>query len=441
MSGLRERLGRLRSESVSQQSQPPASLEEEKIADATDQEGESFAVPKAFRSIGVAQKETEFGSFLLRKIEYSFPYRHGTHELADLHGCSPFLQPIAFRQNKKDEVIAPEHLLFLDTETTGLGVGTGNVPFMIGFGYITETAFVVEQTLIRHPGEEKAMLSYLLGHMKNKSHLVTYNGRTFDWPVLTNRFILNGWRKSGADPGHIDFLHPSRALWRTTLPSCRLSTVEVERLGIQRGEDVPGSLAPALYFQYLSDGNPDHLHGVYTHNEKDILTLASLCVHFGLLLSGRNDAEIIEASESEELFRTASWLEQHGEAILAERLFDRLGEREVIGEGGWSLALAARFKRSGQYARALPLWKKASEYAEAATAPKLDAHVELAMYFEHRDKRLDMALHYAEKALELALRRARLISDAKKRREEKEALQRRVARLREKISRASERKS
>jgi uncharacterized protein YprB with RNaseH-like and TPR domain len=355
--------------------------------------------------------------------------------LADLLANATHLHPIAVRQNQKSEPIDPFRLLFLDTETTGLGVGTGNVPFMIGFGYYTEHSFVVEQTLIRHPGEEKAMLSYLLGHMKMKSHLVTYNGRTFDWPVLVNRFILNGWRRSGAEPGHLDFLHPSRALWRNTLPSCRLSMVEEARLGIQRSNDVPGAMAPALYFQYLHDHNPSHLHGVYTHNEKDVLTLASLAVHFGLLLSGLPREDDTGGLEGQELFRTACWLEQHGNVEFAEQLFSQLNELEDTEDsGGWSLALAARYKRAGQYERALPLWKRSAVKAENTTLPKLDAHLELAIYYEHRDKQLLMALSYAEKALELGLYRSTKSRDAAKRKEEREALQHRVARLRNKVS-------
>src|SRR5690606_20144828 len=118
------------------------------------------------------------------------------------------------------------------------------------------------------------------------THLVTYNGRSFDWPVLESRFILNGWRRTEAAPGHLDFLHPSRALWRNTLPSCRLSTVEEQRLGIVRSDDVPGSLAPELYMRFLQDGDLSHVGGVFIHNELDVLTLASMAVHFGHLLSG-----------------------------------------------------------------------------------------------------------------------------------------------------------
>jgi uncharacterized protein YprB with RNaseH-like and TPR domain len=428
MSGLRERLDRLRSESA-------AATLDNMHAEATVK-SEEHSLHAGFSHMGVGIQNNENGQFLLRRIVYPFPYHHGHYELAELLPNASHLSPIAMRQNQNSESIDAYKLLFLDTETTGLGVGTGNVPFMIGFGYYTEQAFVVEQTLIRHPGEEKAMLTYLLGHMKDKTHLVTYNGRTFDWPVLVNRFILNGWRRSGPEPGHLDFLHPSRALWRNTLPSCRLSMVEEARLGIQRGHDVPGSLAPALYFQFLSDHNPSHLHGVYLHNEKDVLTLASLAVHFGVLLSGTSLVSEDECPVGEELFRTACWLEQHGNTESAERLFELLSNREELGDGGgWSLALAARYKRAGQHERALPLWRRSADKAESAVLPKLDAHVELAIYYEHREKQLLTALTYAEKALELANRRARTSRDAANRKEEKEAIVHRVTRLRNKISR------
>jgi len=424
MSGLRDRLNRLRGtpEAAAPRSEPAAPAETEQPA-----------LPAGFGAIGVGLEENEVGPFLLRRIAYPLPYRHGKHELGELLARAGRLHPIAERQNGSSGPIDPYRLLFLDTETTGLGVGAGNVPFMVGFGYYAGSAFIVEQALIRHPGEERAMLTYLLDRMKDKTHIVSYNGRTFDWPVLANRFILNGWRKSGQSPGHLDFLHPSRALWRKTLPSCRLGAVEEARLGVRREDDVPGSLAPTLYFQFLSDGNPEHLHGVYAHNEKDILTLASLAVHFGRLLDGEGDEEAI--LESEELFRTAAWLEQHGLTEVAEQLFERLAEREEAGEAGWSLPLAARYKKAGRFERALPLWRKFAETAESAAAPAVEAHIELAMYYEHRDKQLLTALTYAERALELAVKRGILARDKAKRDAERAALQHRIARLRDKMSR------
>ncbi|MFC5403686.1 ribonuclease H-like domain-containing protein [Cohnella soli] len=455
--GLRERLGRLRGQVPSEETgenvitkedgsevrvgataeQHEVSNREQVIANSGQEK-----IPEGFRRLGIDVVRTELGSFLLRTVRYPFPYHHGVYDLAELASIAGYLSPVAHRQNKEadPQPLNVSRLLFLDTETTGLGVGAGNVPFMIGFGYCESNAFVVEQALIRHPGEEKAMLSYLLGKMGERSHLVTYNGRTFDWPVLVNRFILNGWRKNGTEPAHLDFLHPSRALWRNTLASCRLATVEVERLGFVREDDVPGSLAPTLYFRYLSDGDPEHLRGVFVHNEQDILTLASLSVHFGVLLSERELATHANEAGSEELYRTACWLELHGKSDIAETLFARLAERGDIGDGNWCLALASRYKKTGRHELALPLWQQAAERAEQSAAPKLEAHLELAIYYEHRDKRLDIAIGYSEKALELVRRRAKLVAaNAAKHREEKESWQRRLARIREKAARLGER--
>src|SRR5690606_34269891 len=119
-----------------------------------------------------------------------------------------------------------EKLLFFDTETTGLGLGAGNVPFMLGFGYFERQTFVVEQCLIRHPGEEPAMLEYFAGRLARCTHIVSYNGRSFDWPVLKNRYVLNRLDFPESHLRHIDFLYPSRSLWKRVLPSCSLSVVE-----------------------------------------------------------------------------------------------------------------------------------------------------------------------------------------------------------------------
>src|SRR5690606_19649763 len=97
-----------------------------------------------------------------------------------------------------------EQVLFLDLETTGLGVGAGNVPFMIGIAYMSNEHFVVEQALIRHPAEERAMLAYLAEKLPHFTYLATYNGKTFDWPLVQNRFILSGLGRNIWEPKHLD---------------------------------------------------------------------------------------------------------------------------------------------------------------------------------------------------------------------------------------------
>lgn len=432
---------------------------------------EENSLHPAFLKLGISEQRNAYGEFLLRRIEYPLDHRHGHYALGDLLRYAPSLEAVVRRQNKarlgagaaekaaapskkkpsaKDLYRLPQpklaeasenpcatgarRLLFLDTETTGLGVGAGNVPFMIGFAYYEEErgSIFVEQTLIRHPGEEKAMLHYLLGRMGGRSHLVTFNGRTFDWPVLVNRFILNGWRPSGAEPFHLDFLHPSRALWRNTLESCRLSRIEGDRLSIQRHEDVPGSLAPELYMRFLNDGDASHLEGVYLHNELDVLTLVTLSTHFGALLASEAEGEAALPEAAEELYRTAAWLEQHGKQEKAERLFEELIGRSDASAERWLLPAADRFKKQGRYEQAVELWERAARNAEAAAFPAVAAHVELAMHYEHRSRDYRLALDYAERALELLHRLPGSGRESPKRREEREALLHRLERLRRK---------
>lgn len=412
--------------------------------DTGDEARDASGLHPALAALDVEEVAGEYGSFLRRRAVYPLEHRHGHYVLTELMTCAGRLKPIAVRQNRKrgtqaadagaePEAIEAKRLLFLDTETTGLGVGTGNLPFMIGFGYVDGGAgtFTVEQLLIRHPGEERAMLAYLLGKFAGVTHLVTYNGRSFDWPVLTSRFVLNGWRPSGVEPGHLDFLHPSRALWKNTLPSCRLSRIEEDRLGIVRGEDVPGSLAPELYMKYLSDGDAAHLRGVYVHNERDILTLASLTVHFGGVLEGRLGAEWALPEEPEELFRTAAWLADHGGEQHAERLFAALIAEGTPG-GRWLLPAAARLKRLGRHDEAAGLWERAASLAESRLLPTAEAHIELSMHYEHRRREPGIALDYASRALELLQRRTSL-RQSDRTRAELDAIRHRMARLRRKL--------
>ncbi|MBW5448177.1 hypothetical protein GE107_19135 [Cohnella sp. CFH 77786] len=459
MSGLKERLERLRAAAKAAESAggaDPAEREEHGGSDAVPPAPPgNTGLHEAFRKLGVEEMTNDAGTFLLRRIVYPFPYRHGRYGLEELIACAPRLHPVACRQNGKtrstsrgsrdsETADAPiptfRGLLFLDTETTGLGVGAGNVPFMIGIGSCTEAAFVVEQGLIRDPGEERAMLTWLTGKFDGVTHLATYNGRSFDWPVLVGRFILNGWRRSGPEPGHLDFLHPSRALWKNTLPSCRLGIVEEERLGIARGPDVSGALAPELYMRYLRDGNPEHLEGVYVHNEKDVLTLAALAIHFGHLLGGGLGSAAPDPADAEERFRTGAWLERHGQPEEARRLYDSLAEEAPAASGsetGFRLALAAKYKRLGKWERAVPLWKRAAELAEKARLPRTDAHLELAIYYEHRAKDYGAALGYAEAALELVRRRLSLLRTPSQFRELKASLEKRIERLNRKLYRES----
>ncbi|UKS29005.1 ribonuclease H-like domain-containing protein [Paenibacillus sp. HWE-109] len=425
MSGLRERLGRLKGQAAAQVTPPPL----------PPADGE-------WAQIGAHVHTSPAGSFIMRRRLYGADSMHGKYRLQELSDVAQQLS--CFHDH--DAVVRHEDLLFFDTETTGLGVGAGNVPFMVGIGYYTGESFTVEQLLIRNPAEEQAMLIYLQTLLERFTHIVSYNGRTFDWPILKNRYVLNRLQLDDADLLQLDLLYPSRSIWRNTLPSCRLSKVEESRLGFERVDDVPGSMAPALYFQYLAEKNPSILEGVFIHNEYDIVTMAALATHFGkLLIDETEDVAVIDHSELEELFRTGQWLDKMNRTAKAQSYFDALFHKLMSGNSQANsaeqentlLQLAAFYKKNGQYQLAVDLWKRWIEIRNASIALQIDAYLELAMYYEHRERNIHQAIFYAEEAWAKLWRRRSLHRGDKKQNEVEEALEKRIRRLKAKLSKTA----
>ncbi|MBK6432579.1 ribonuclease H-like domain-containing protein [Candidatus Amarolinea dominans] len=191
---------------------------------------------------------------------------------------------------------------FLDTETSGLGGGAGTYAFMIGVGVFEPSsgppvsqeeasapappAFKVRQFFMRSEREERAVLHALAGVLDAATSLVSFNGRAFDLPLLTNRFIMHRQTPRLTTAPHLDLLHPARRVWRQRLPSCALSSLETQILGLRRDQaDVPGWLIPSLYFQYLQTGDAQDLVGVFYHNLEDILSMVTLASTLTRLLA------------------------------------------------------------------------------------------------------------------------------------------------------------
>lgn len=368
-------------------------------------------------------------AFMLRETVYSADTRHGIYKLGELAEHAPVVD-LAAKSYSADRALAShERLLFLDTETTGLGSGAGNVPFMIGIGFYEGGTFVVRQLLARHAGEEAAMLAYLRGLLPRFSHIVTYNGRTFDWPVLQSRFVLNRLELEDCYI-QLDLLYMSRSLWRYSLESCRLGHVEEKKLGVARQSDIPGSLAPVLYFQYLAEGNADVLEGVFRHNELDILTLAALSIHMSRMLGGKLRLGELPPGE---LLRAGLWLDACGLAPLAEQAYAELLSRPLSARVPYAGQLAAVYKKKRRYDVALPLWEQAAasgrQSLRGLSADGIAPLVELAIYYEHQERRYDKALDYAEEALSRAEKRLSLRRSGNKERELIEQLEKRRARL------------
>lgn len=375
--------------------------------------------------------EHEYGTFLMRTCCYKSDEAIGMHVFGEWRQAGLHLN--AFYPEYEAEL---EQFLFLDLETTGLGSGTGNIPFMVGLAFWKNEQLIVEQALIRHPAEERAMLAYLHQLTAHFTHLVTYNGKSFDWPLLQSRYLLNGMRETIWQPLHIDLLHPSRALWRNTLESCKLSHIEKMRLGIVRVDDLPGSEAPARYFQFLASGDPEELADVFKHNEIDMLSLVTLAIRFGHLLSNEDVRTIVQQPcEPEELVRTGLWLEKMERFQYSKQLF-QLAIHIPQQNSQTLMMLAMRDKKRNELERALMLWERIVAASETlVTRTHIEAAVELSMYYEHKAKQPEQALHYATLAYELQLQLQSITKrDAKQKEKELSELNKRLERIKKKCS-------
>src|SRR5271155_627228 len=197
-----------------------------------------------------------------------------------------------------DEVADPRQWLFLDTETTGLAGGTGTYAFMVGIAWWDAGGLEVEQFFMREHSEEHALLVTLAERMAERRVLVTFNGKSFDWPLLETRFRMTRSIKPRLPIAHIDLLHPARHLWRPRLGSVRLCELERQVLGFERGFDVASELIPQAYFDFLRGESPELLAHVFRHNQMDLCGLAALACRMFTLLAEPETSRI----DSLELF-------------------------------------------------------------------------------------------------------------------------------------------
>jgi uncharacterized protein YprB with RNaseH-like and TPR domain len=169
-----------------------------------------------------------------------------------------------------------EDFLFFDLETTGLSGGAGTAAFLAAFGkpLSGKKLHITQYLLLDYPGESD-FLEAVLGEFKNeKSVIVSYNGKCFDSQILKSRCLMN--RIKPPEYIHVDLLHPARRLWKNVIHDCSQGSVETQILGIDRIDDIPGALAPEIWFDFLKTGNAERLIGICDHNRADIAGLASI---------------------------------------------------------------------------------------------------------------------------------------------------------------------
>lgn len=368
--------------------------------------------------------ESELPGCYGRTERYAASHRHAGLPLHGLWACpgeslallakDPALSRLDFRR-----------CLFIDTETNGLAGGSGTYAFLVGVAYWEGEEFLVRQFFMRHPGEEPALLAALAPLLERFSGFVSFNGKAFDLSVLEARFILARQPRPLKQRPHLDLLHPARRLWKRRLPSCSLGTLEARILGSTRSQaDVPGYLIPQLYNDYLRDGEPGPLEGIFYHNAQDLLALAALALHMVQLC---HDPER-HAPHGQDIFSLALLFESAQQWAEAERCYRRALAMPLLPRlrAECLQRLSFLFKRLARWPEAADLWHSLLGQGE------LYPYEELAKYHEHQRQDYRAAKQIVCAALDAAATGAlRLDHTARA------ALQHRLARLEGKQQRAA----
>ncbi|WP_240375460.1 ribonuclease H-like domain-containing protein [Bacillus piscicola] len=407
---IKQKLTRMKSHLSTPNSQTVAPLQPPPVT-----EKQTVPYKDAWDALSASIHFLDDAYMIKREVAYPLDYQHGNHTFQELYDvCSRWENETA-NHPLHSCGRRPEDFLFFDTETTGLNSGTGNMIFLLGGAQFTGENVKVSQYFLPGPEAEVALYYHFLSDTPPTHSLVSYNGKSFDWPQLKTRHTLVREEVPKLPAfGHYDLLHAARRLFRNRLSSCILSVVEKEILGITRKDDTPGYLAPMLYFDFLQDPHPDFVKGVLTHNEWDVLTLITLYIDLSkrVLQPTANDAE---------MFEIGKWYAHVKEWEKAEWCYEKVTVTTTCKE----LRLNSHFLLGHVLKKQQRIPEAQIHFQAAATegsAHRYGAIIELAKYQEHQLKDFEKALSYS-------LTAQRLARDAKSRLES----EKRVTRLQKKL--------
>jgi len=283
-------------------------------------------------------------------------------------------------------------VLFLDTETTGLSGGAGTVAFEIGLGFIDAHGMVIRQYVMRDYSEEAAMLDEIASVFRRFDTVVSFNGKTFDLPLLESRMVMNRIRLSVTQMPHLDLLHAARRVYKLRLKRCNLASLEEAVLNQQRCDDLPGAQVPQRYFDYVRTKEFVLLEDVLRHNFDDVKSLASLTGHLCAVF--RQPETIVYPQD---LLGVGKTLMRGGNTQRARTCFRILGHSTLSAQA--HMHLSKSYKREKEWAEAVKTWQSMVTRGDAGVWP----YIELAKYYEHVARDIPRALNYASGALRYAL--------------------------------------
>ena len=302
-----------------------------------------------------------------------------------VHGAEPiaavFEAPLHVLND--GQPVKPWDLLFLDTETTGLAGGTGTLPFVLGLARPEPEGLRVRQYFLTGFQGEAAMLEHGRSWLEAAGHLVTFNGKCFDVPLLATRYRLMRLATPLPAKGHLDLLHPTRAAFASRWPDCRLQTAEQRLLGFERENDLGGHLVPAAWSEFIRLGRTSDVPRVLEHNRWDLVSLAGLLSRLSAVFSQGGCADADALSVARHRLRRG----------------DEEGALRHLAAGAPSLGieglleLACLHRRRGEWDRAVPIWEHLAGQGVA------EALERLAKYHEHIRRDFTAALEMTEQLL------------------------------------------
>jgi uncharacterized protein YprB with RNaseH-like and TPR domain len=333
---------------------------------------------------------------VVRRFEADRPYGRGTvGELSDRLAAAQTSAPLV------SVAAARAPFIFFDLETTGLSGGAGTHVFLAGCAWFDDDrSFAIAQHLLIDFPSERTMLAAIADDLRRAGALVSFNGKSFDAPVLETRYLFHRLASPCAALPHVDVLHPARRFWgRDGDVSCSLTALERQVLGARRQGDVPGFEIPGRYFQFIRSGDPRPLEAVLEHNRLDLLSLAGLAAQLLHMVehgpeAARNAREAIALGR---LYTRAGFEARADDAF--RRALRLCGPGPVRTEALRALAVAARRRR--HYEAAAERWRELLETPNCPRAAAREATEALAIHHEHRDRDLGAAKAFALKSLEL----------------------------------------
>jgi uncharacterized protein YprB with RNaseH-like and TPR domain len=350
--------------------------------------------------LGTIEISTPFGEHLLVERSYPDSHIHGNVQLNLIYNISgEIIKLIAKCPDYED--LDFRRAVFIDTETTGLAGGSGTLAFLIGVGFFEGDSFKVLQYFISDYDKEAAALYSLSNLLKKFDSLVTFNGKSYDIPLLEARYMISRMESPFNKTFHLDLLSAARRLYKERLESVSLSSLEQNLLSLKREGDIPSYEIPSVYFRFLRDSNPYPLKPVFYHNRMDILSMVTLTISMANAFKEPLDTT---SCKNQDYYCLGRVFEDMGMVEKSIECYKRALQVQGVREKTHA-QLSLLYKRLGRWQEAERLWMAMVE----ANIRPVFALVELAKYYEHRLKDYNRAAKAAQMALENVYKKNSLV--------------------------------